>query len=177
MPRPGVPNGDIKGPNGRGLVFRAGTAEAWCSQTRALQDRTAEAWCSRRGHYRTERPRPDVPDGDITGPNGRSLVFPDGDNTGQDGRGLVFRKETFQARAAEAWCPRTGTLHAQIPTRLPTDWHRRLLILLSNTPQIMWCCSGSPVLCFAVVAFVVCHRRRAIFLRGAVNDGRKGQAF
>ena len=28
IPRPGVPNGDITGPNGRGLVFRAGTLQA-----------------------------------------------------------------------------------------------------------------------------------------------------
>ena len=55
-----------------------------------VSHRDPEAWCSERGHYRPERPRPDVPDGDITGPNGRSLVFPDGDITGQNGRGLVF---------------------------------------------------------------------------------------
>ena len=41
----------------------------------------------------------------------------------------------------------------------------------------MWCCSGSPVPFFAVVAFVACRRRRVIFLRGAVYDGRKGQSF
>ena len=48
---------------------------------------------------------------------------------------------------------------------------------LSNTPQIMWCCSGRPALFFAVVAFVVYRRRRVIILRGAVYDGRIGQAF
>ena len=52
--------------------------------------RDPEAWCSERGHYRPERPRPGVPDGDITGPNGRSLVFPDGDITGPNCRCLVF---------------------------------------------------------------------------------------
>ena len=52
--------------------------------------RDPEAWCSERRHYRPERPRPGVRDGDITGPNGRSLVFPDGDIIGQNGRGLVF---------------------------------------------------------------------------------------
>ena len=52
--------------------------------------RQKKNWCSERGHYRPERLRPGVPDGDITGPNGRSLVFPDGDITGQNGRGLVF---------------------------------------------------------------------------------------
>ena len=49
--------------------------------------RDPEAWCSERGHYRPERPRPGVPDGDITGltgQNGRGLVFPDGDITGPD---------------------------------------------------------------------------------------------
>ena len=35
-------------------------------------------------------PRPGVSDGDITGPNGRGLVFPDGDITGPNGRGLAF---------------------------------------------------------------------------------------
>ena len=64
MPRPGVPDGDITGPNGRGLVFRTGT----------LQARTAEVF----------------PDGDITGPNGRGLVFPEGDITGPSGQDLVF---------------------------------------------------------------------------------------
>ena len=39
-------------------------------------------------------------------------------------------------RAPEAWCSRTGTLHAQIPTRF--------LTLLSDTPQTKWCYSGSP---------------------------------
>ena len=51
IPRPGVPNGDIAGPNGRTLVF---------------------------------------PDEDITGQNGRGLVFTEGDITGLTGRGLVF---------------------------------------------------------------------------------------
>ena len=36
---------------------------------------------------------------------------------------------------------------------------------------------AAPVLFFAVVAFVVCRRPRVIFLRGAVYDGRTGQAF
>jgi len=57
--------------------------------------RDPEAWCS---------------DGDMSGSNGRTLVFPDGDITGQNGRGLVFRKGTLQARTAEPWCSRTGTL-------------------------------------------------------------------
>ena len=52
--------------------------------------RDPEAWCSGRGYYRPERPRPGVLDGDITGPNGRGLVFPDVDITGPNGRGLMF---------------------------------------------------------------------------------------
>ena len=52
--------------------------------------RDPEAWCSERGHCRPERPRSGVPDGDITGPNGRGLVFPHGDIRGPNNRGLVF---------------------------------------------------------------------------------------
>ena len=52
--------------------------------------RDPDAWCSERRHYRPERPRPGVANGDITGRNGRSLVFPDGDITERNGRGLVF---------------------------------------------------------------------------------------
>ena len=61
-------------------------------------------------------------------------------------------------RAPEARCSRTGLqanlprpgvpglghCRPKLPTRLPTDWHRRLLTPLSNTPQTKWCCSGSP---------------------------------
>ena len=78
--------------------------------------RDPEAWCSERGHYRPERPRPGFPDGDITGPNGRTLVFLDGDTTGQNGRGLVFPEGHIQALEAETWGSRTGTLQAQIPS-------------------------------------------------------------
>ena len=48
------------------------------------------------------------------------------------------RRETTgwdSRRAPEAWCSRTGTLQAHIPTRR--------LILLSNTPQTKWCYHGS----------------------------------
>ena len=74
-------------------------------------------------------------------------------------------------RAPEAWCSQKGTLQAQnaeawghcrpeFPTRLPTDWHRRLLTLVSNTPWTKWCGSGSPGFFFAVAPFVVCCGRR-----------------
>ena len=60
IPRPGVPNGDITGPNGRTLVF---TDEGITGE-------------NGRGLEFTE--------GDITGPSGRGLVFPDGDITDPD---------------------------------------------------------------------------------------------
>ena len=46
------------------------------------------------------------------------------------------RREALQAQRGKDWCSRTGTLQAQILTRL--------LIVLSNTSQTEWCCSGSP---------------------------------
>ena len=58
IPRPGVPNGDITGPNGRTLVFLDGDIVFL--------------------------------DGDIAGQNGRGLVFTEGDITGPSGRGLVL---------------------------------------------------------------------------------------
>ena len=72
--------------------------------------------------------------------------------------------------------PGRGHCRPKFPARFPTGWHRRLLILFSNTPQ----CGvvlAAPVLFFAVVPFVVCRRRRVILLRGAVYDGRKGNSF
>ena len=137
-------------------------------------------------------PRPGVPNGDITGPNGRTLVFPDGDITGQNGRGLVFRTGTLQARTAEPWCSRTGTLHdktaeawcsrtgtlqAQIPSTasdgLASSAFDLSLEYSTDNVVLFW----QPRPTFAVVAFVVYRRQRAIFLRGAVYDGRIGQAF
>ena len=111
--------------------------------------RDPEAWCSERAHYRPERPRPGVSDGDITGPNDRSLVFPDGDITGQNGRGLVltegaitgptgrglvFRTGTLQARTAEAWCSRTGTLQ----DRTAEAWCSRTGTIQDSTAEA-WC--------------------------------------
>ena len=40
--------------------------------------------------------------------------------------------------------PGWGHYRPRFPARLPTDWHHRLLMLLSNTSQTMWCCSDSP---------------------------------
>ena len=152
-------------------------------------------------------PRPGVPNGDISGPNGRTLVFPDGDITGQNGRGLVFRKGTLQARTAEPWCSRTGTLQDRtaeawcsrkgaLQARAAEAWCSRtgtLQAQISSTasdglapsafdPSLEYSTDNvvlfwQPRPIFAVVAFVVYRRRRVIFLRGAVYDGRIGQAF
>ena len=70
-----------------------------------------------------------------------------------------------------------GHYRPKCPTRFAMDWHVWLLILLSNTPQTKWCCVGSPRPIFAVIPFVVYRGRRAMFLCGAVYDGRKGHAF
>ena len=151
--------------------------EAWCSRTGTLQGRAAEAWCSERGHYRperpnpgvpgrghyrTERPRPGVPNGDITGPNGEPWCS---------------RAGTLQDKTAEAWCSRTGTLQAQIPSTA-SDGLASLALdpsLEHSTDNVVLFWQPRPI--FAVVAFVVYRRRRVIFLRGAVYDGRIGQAF
>ena len=114
--------------------------EACCSRKGTLQAQRAEDWCSQTGTLQT-RNCPTTP------PTGwhrrffsifraqleRILAFfrqrakknPRREATGSDSR-----------RAPEAWCSRTGTLQAQIPTRL--------LILLSNAPQTKWCYFGSP---------------------------------
>ena len=164
-------------------------------RTETLQARTAEAWCSGRGHYRperpkpgvpgrghyrTERPRPGVPDGDTTGPNGRGLVLPDGDITGLNVRGLVLPEGNTTGpigRGLVFPCSRTGTLQAQIPRTVsgglaPSAFHPSLEY---STGNVVLFCQPRPI--FAVVAFVVRRRRRVIFLRGAVYDGRIGQAF
>ena len=85
------------------------------------------------------------------------------------------RRETAGSdsrRASEAWCSRTGTLQARIP--------KRLLTLLSNTPQTKWCRSDSPHPIFhrgplCRLSWTTCHiLARSSFL---VCDGRKDQAF
>ena len=139
--------------------------------------RDPEAWCSERGHYRPERPMPGVPDEDITGPSGEVWCPGRGHYRLERTRPGVSGRGHYRPERPRPGVPGRGHYRPRFPARLPTGWHHWLLIVLSNTPQIMWCCSGSPVLFFAVVAFVVCRRRRIIFLRGAGYDGRKGQAF
>ena len=128
-----------------------------------ISRRDPEAWCSERGHYRPERSNPGVP--------GRGHYRAKRPRPGVHGRGH-YRPERPRPGVL-----RRGHYRPSFLARLPTAWHRRRLILLSNTPQIMWCCSGSPVLFFAVVAFVVYRRRRVIFLRGAVYDVSMARRF
>ena len=70
--------------------------EAWCSERGHFRPERPNPGVPGRGHYRTERQRPGVPKGDITGPNGRTLVLPDG---------------TLQDKTAEAWCLRLSLIH------------------------------------------------------------------
>ena len=147
--------------------------DTWCSRKGTLQAQRPEDWCSQKGTLQTHKMSNEATDGlapsvfaIVQAQLEKILAFfrqrakkdPRRDTTGSDSR-----------RAPEAWCSRMGTLQAQIPTRL--------LTLLSNTPQTKRCYSGSPYPISTVVPFVVCRRRRAIFLRGAVHDGRKDQAF
>ena len=90
-------------------------------------------------------PRPGVPDGDNTGPNGRGLVFPEGNVTGPNCRGVVFPDGDIAGPNCRGLVFPDGDITG------PDSQHgfRRVgtvgvLILLSNTPQIMWCCPGSP---------------------------------
>ena len=55
-------------------------------------------------------PRPGVPDGDITGPTCRGLVFPDGDITGPNCRGLVFPDGDITGPDSQHGFGRVGTV-------------------------------------------------------------------
>ena len=95
----------------------------------------------------------------------------------RDPEAWCLRKGTLQVRAAKAWCSRTGTLQAQISSTAsdglaPSAFD---LSLEYSTDNVVLFWKPRPI--FAVVAFVVYRRRRVIFLRGAVYDGRIGQAF
>ena len=121
--------------------------EAWCSERGHFRPERPNPGVPGRGHYRTERQRPGVPKGGITGPNGRTLVLPDGDITGQNGRGLVFTEGTSQARAAEAWCSRTGTLQAQIRSTA-SDWLASSVFdpsLEHSTDNVVWFWQPRPI--------------------------------
>ena len=142
-----LPQGDTTGPTSGGLLFLEGDI-ADPNVQRGYRRVDTVGFCHFSGSIRADsRVFPSTSEED-----------PRRETTGSDSR-----------RSPEAWCSRKGTFQAQIPTRL--------LILLSNTPQTKWCCSGSPHPIFTVGPFVVCRRRRAIYLRGAVHDGRQDQAF
>ena len=97
--------------------------EAWCCRKKTLKAQRAVDWCSQRGTLHTqlfiEATDGLVPSGfdHMSGAvRADSCVFsstieadPMRDIAGSDSR-----------RAPEAWCPRTGTLQAEIPTRLLT---------------------------------------------------------
>ena len=87
----------------------------------------------------------------------------------------VARGEPCGPKVPTTGVPRQGLYRPIFLTRPPTDWHRRRLALLSNTPQSS-VVLATTVLLFAVVYFVVSRGRRIIFLRGAVCNGRKCQA-
>ena len=62
---------------------------------------------------------------------------------------IVLRRPGVPGRGHYSKLPRPGVpgrghCRPKFPTRLPTDWHSRLLTLPSNTPQTKWGCSGSP---------------------------------
>ena len=116
------------------------TPQAWCSRKETLQAQRAEDWCSQKGTLQIHKGPTRLP----AGWHRRFLPFfqahleqilvlfrqrakkdPTRDTTGSD-----------WGRAPVAWYSRTGTLKAQIATRL--------LTLLSNTPQTKWCYSRSP---------------------------------
>ena len=87
------------------------------------------------------------------------------------------RTGTFQARTATVWCPRSGTFQAQVNSAATDELASSAFhpSLEYSTGNVVLFCQPRPI--FAVVAFVLRRRRRVIFLRGAVYDGRKGQAF
>ena len=150
---------------------------AWCSGRGLYRPELPRSGVPGRRHYRPERPRPDVP--------GREHYRPERPRPGVPGRGRYRPERPMPGVTGRGYYrperPRPdvhgrGHYRPRFSARLPTGWHRRLLIFLSHTPQY-GVVLAAPVLFFAVVAFVVCGRRRVIFLRGAVYDGRKGQAF
>ena len=83
-----------------------------------------------RGQYRHELPRPGVPK---RVKYSSKLPRPD-----VPGRGH------YRPELPRPCVPGRGHCRPRFPARRPTGWHRRLLILLSNTQRIMWCCFGSP---------------------------------
>ena len=102
------------------------------------------------------------PDGDITGQNGRGLVFTEGDITGPSGRGLVFPDWDITGPDSQHGFRRVGLVGFDPSLEYSTD-----------NVVLFW----QPRPIFAVVAFVVYRRRPVIFLRGGVYEGRIGQAF
>ena len=97
-----------------------------------VSHRDPEGWCCERGHYRPERPNPGVP--------GRGHYRTERPRPGVPGSGH------YRPELPRPGVPGQGHYRPRFPGRFPAGWHRRLFILLSNTQQVMWCCSVSPVL-------------------------------
>ena len=139
---------------------------AWCSKRGALQAQRAEDWCSHTRILQAQRPNP-ASDGwhrwflTLLGAQLERLfaIFP---QRVKKARGvkpwvpprIVFPrpgdpgKGHYRFNVPRPGVPKRGQCTPKFPTRLPIDWHRRLLILLSITPQIKWYCSGNPRPCF-----------------------------
>ena len=74
--------------------------------------------------------------------------------------------------------PRRGRHRPVCLTRPPKGWHRRTFdpSLEYSTDKVLVVLATN-VFVFAGVSFVVCRRRRIIFMRGAVHYGLEGPAF
>ena len=126
--------------------------EVWCRKE-TLRARKAEDWCFQKGTLQTKMSN-EAADGlarsvfDIFQAQvKRILAF--FRQRARKTRGGKLRVQVRVVLLPEAWCFRTGTLQAHILARF--------LTILSNTPQRKWCCSGSPIIFFTMVPFVVCH--------------------
>ena len=102
-----------------------------------------------------------------------------GSNSHRAPEAWCSRRGTLQIHSAKAWRARTRTLQSQIPNTAsdglaPSAFDPSLEILHRLQSGVVL---AAAILFFAVVSFVVCHVRRVIFLRGAIYNGRKGQAF
>ena len=110
-----LPQGDTTGPKSRGLVFPEGDI----ADPQMSNEATDGLAPSVSAIFRAQLERI------LALFRQRVKKDPRRETTGSDSR-----------RPPEAWCSRTGTLQAQIPTRV--------LTLLSSTPQTKWRYSGSP---------------------------------
>ena len=89
-------------------------------------------------------------------------------------RPRVPGREQCRPKQPRPGVPGRGQCRPKIPTRPPTGWHRRLLTLLANTQQTIWCCSRSPRPIFRSgplrrLSLTACHilaRSSTLWLKG-----------